>query len=335
MKISLIIMMDDYGDPARGPSYEAINFLGPLRSAGHDVHVFDYMAKMKARGRERMNSELIEEVKRHQSDVAIFSLFTDQIDPSSVTEIRSHCKTFCFFHDDTWRVEFSRFWASKFDFFSSPDYENVRNYPEIGLPNVFYFPFGFNEAVFSPSDAAKTIDVCFVGACHPYRAWLISRIRRAGIAVEVRGYGWPEGMVSHTEMVDLFNRSKISLNLSNSANWDARYLASRPLSAIRSLRLGKNREQIKARIFEVNGCGAFQLSYYVPGIERCFEIDEEIGIYTDPDDMVAKIRYYLSNDARREAIARAGAARARRDHTYAARFQNLFAHMGLQGLPKA
>jgi spore maturation protein CgeB len=322
-------MLHTYGDPKREYSYEYFNFYQSLKQMGHEVELFDYMGEMHAHGREGMNQRLLARAREWQPAVTVFSLYTDQFIPEVVSALRAHTKTFCFFHDDTWRVDYSRYWARHFDFFSTPDMRGELKYREIGLPNAIYFPFGCNEQIFRKLDVPKKYDVSFVGGWHPYREWLIERIRKAGISVEVAGFRWPTGEVDQEAMVRLFNESRINLNLSNSASWDARYLASSPRALINRVRSDKNIEQMKARIFEVNGCGAFQLSYYVEGLANCYEIDREMGVYADADDLVEKVRFYLAHPELREAIADAGYKRTLREHTFALRFQAVFQRLGL------
>jgi len=131
-------------------------------------------------------------------------------------------------------------------------------------------------------------------------------------------------------MVRLFNESCINLNLSNTASWDVRYLMSSPRAVLNRIRSKKNIEQMKARIFEVNGCGAFQLSYFVEGLANCYDIDREIAVYADPDDLIDKIKFYLAHETLRESMATAGYERTLREHTYRQRFQIVFQRMGLQ-----
>lgn len=330
MKILLVCMEFDYGDPRRGRSYEYYNFFETLVAEGHDVTLYDYMTELKALGRAAMNAKLLELARAMKPDVAIFSLYTDQFDPQTVDALRAVTTTFCFFHDDTWRIDYSRFWARHFDYFSTPDVYGERKYAAIGLRNALHFPFGCNEKRYCElADTPLRYDVAFVGGWHPYRAWLIRHLRRAGIAVEVAGHGWPAGIISHEGMVRRFNESRINLNLSNSQSWDARYLVSSPRAILSRIRSRKNVEQLKARHFEINGCGGFQLSYYVEGLERYYEIGTEIAVYVDPDDLVEKIRTYLADDAWRSEIARAGRQRTLRDHTFSMRFRRIFAQMGL------
>lgn len=322
-------MQYSYGDPSRGYSYEYFNFYQSLKQMGHEVELFDYMGEMQALGKEGMNRKLLARAKEWRPRVAIFSLYTDQFEPEVVNALRANTKTFCFFHDDTWRVEYSRYWARQFDYFSTPDMYGEAKYRELGLDNAIYFPFGCNEKIFRKLDVPKKYDVSFVGGWHPYREWLIERVKKAGITVEVAGYRWPKGEVDQEEMVRLFNESRINLNLSNSASWDARYLASSPRALINRLRSKKNIEQMKARIFEVSGCGVFQLSYYVEGLANCYDIDREIAVYTDVDDLVEKIKFYLKHDALRENIAETAYQRTIKEHTFVIRFNEVFKRMGL------
>ena len=329
MKILLVCMLHSYGDPKREYSYEYFNFYLTLQQMGHEVELFDYAAEIGVLGKIAMNQKLLARVKKWQPTATIFSLYTDQFLPETVSAIRSDTKTFSFFHDDTWRVDYSRFWAKHFDYFSTPDLQGEIKYREIGLPNAIYYPFGCNDQIFRKLDVPKKYDVSFVGGWHPYREWLIERIRKAGISVEVIGHGWPKGEIDQEGMVRVFNESRINLNLSNSASWDARYLMSSPRAFINRLRSKKNVEQLKARIFEVNGCAAFQLSYYVEGLANCYAIDREISVYADADDLVEKIKFYLAHEELRESIAAAAYRRTLDDHTFNRRFQSVFQRMGL------
>ena len=329
MKILLVIMLHSYGDKKREYSYEYFNFYLALKKLGHDVRIFDYASEIENAGKLVMNEKLLAHAKDWQPKTTIFSLYTDQFLPSTVNDLRSFTKTFCFFHDDTWRVDYSRFWAQHFDYFSTPDLHGEVKYREIGLNNAIYYPFGCNENIFRKIELPKKYDVSFVGGWHPYREWIINRIRKAGISVEVFGHGWPSGEIDQERMVRVFNESRINLNLSNSASWDARYLASSPRALINRLRSKKNIEQMKARIFEINGCGSFQLSYYVEGLANCYEIDKEISVFADSDDIIEKVKFYLKHEEQRESIASAALLRTVKDHTFSQRFKNAFKRMGV------
>lgn len=329
MRILLSCMLHTYGDNTRELSFEYFNFYQVLKQMGHEVELFDYAAEIKALGKDAMNQKLLARVQAWQPAMTLFSLYTDQFDPLVVEQLRSYTKTLCFFHDDTWRVEYSRFWAKHFDFFTTPDVYGEMKYREIGLPSAIYFPFGANENISRKLDTQKKYDVSFVGGWHPYREWLIGRMLNAGINIAVFGYRWPNGEIDQEGMIKVFNESRINLNLSNSAPWDARYLVTSPRGLINRLISKKNVEQMKARIFEVSGCGAFQLSYYVEGLANCYGIDKEVAVYADADDLIEKIKFYLKHAALREEMAEAAYQRTIKEHTFAIRFHQVFERMGL------
>ncbi len=71
------------------------------------------------------------------------------------------------------------------------------------------------------------------------------------------------------------------------------------------------------------------MTNYVEGIDRYYDVGTEIVCFGSKRDLVEKIRYYLSHEEEREAIARRGYERTLRDHTYEQRFNQIFEQMGL------
>jgi len=328
MRIIVVAMLYGYGIKEKGYSYEFYNFYQVLKEMYSDVLLFDFMSILQEKGKRDMNQALLSMVKESKPDLVMFSLYTDQFIPEVIDELREYTTTLCFFHDDGWRVEFSRFWARHFDWFTTPEAHRVQLYHHLGYDNVLHFPYAITPTVYKKLDIPEKYDVSFIGMVHPYRKWIIRRIRKAGIQVYTAGSGWPTGHINQEEMVRVINQSKINLNLSNSVSWDLRCLILFPKALYKALRSAKRVEQMKARPFEINGCGGFQLSYYVGGLERYYEIGQEIAVYLDADDLIDKVRYYLAYDNEREAIAERGYKRTLSEHTYKQRFQSVFAQMG-------
>lgn len=331
MKIVLAVLAYGYGEEAYGHSYEYYNFFQPLKEMYGDVRLFDFMTILKHKGKQVMNQELLGMVKEFKPDLAMFCLYKDQFIPEMVDELRNYTKTLCFFHDDGWRLDFSRFWARHFDWFTTTDFHRVQEYHYLGYDNAVHFPYACNQAVYKSLELPKKYDVSFIGEANPYRKWFIKKLENAGINVYTAGSGWSKGYLSKDGMVRVINQSKINLNLSNSKSWDLRYLfslLSRPKDLYNWFHSSKNTEQIKARHFEINGCQGFQLSYYVDYIEHYYEIGQELVVYLDVDDLIRKVKYYLVHDDEREAIAKRGYDRTIAEHTYARRFRSVFAKIG-------
>jgi len=336
MKIIMVSMMHDYGIKERDFSYDYYNMYDTLKKmTGVNVIFFDYMETLNEAGRGEMNIRLLALIEKEKPDLTTFSLYTDQLLPETLDKARSFTKTLCYFWDDQWRIQFALQWAPHFDYLTTPDYDGIRKWKSRGFNKVIYSPFGSNPNKWKRLDVPKKYDVSFVGMKHSYREWILRKLEKAGISVHTVGAGWPSGFVSYDEIINIFNQSRINLNLSNSISYDLRYAFS-SLRAVRdvanSLRASgdvKNREQIKGRHFEIPGCGGFQLSFYVEGLEHCYDIGQEIAVYSDTDDLIEKINYYLKYEDDRERIAAAGYQRTLRDHTYEKRVKDILAYTGL------
>lgn len=82
-------------------------------------------------------------------------------------------------------------------------------------------------------------------------------------------------------------------------------------------------DDINFRSFEAPGAGALLLTNYTPGLEKLYDIDNEVIIYESFQDILEKIQDLLSDDFHLEKIAKAGYNRAIRDHSYDSRASQL------------
>ena len=319
MRVLYCGMQYDYGDPRRGSSFEHTNLYDTLLHMGLDVAAFDYMELTARLGRPAMNRRLREVVAADKPDLLFVVLFTDQFDRGTIRSISDAgaTVTFNWFCDDHWRFDsYSRHWAPEFHWVSTTDSQAVAKYAAIGCTNVVKTQWACNHYLYQPRQGEPRWDVSFIGQPHGTRAGVIAALGRAGIRVYCRGYGWPGGRVSQDEMIEVFSRSQINLNLSNASNPWWRFWRRR-------------RDQIKGRNFEVPGCGGFLLTQPADDLEHYFEFDREIVCASTTDDLIDRIRYYLSHDAERAAVAASGLARTRRDHTYERRFTDIFRAIGM------
>ncbi len=316
LKVLVACSQYEYGNPAWGHSYDYRNVYESLADLFEPVVLFDFVALSKEMPREAMNRRLLTQVAKERPDWVVIVPFKDELIPEMLGELRGCTVTTGYFFDDPWRVAFTQTWAKYLTYFTTSDVNGLARHNDAGFRNVIFSPFGYNDRLYHKLEQVdRKYDVTFVGQYHPYRAWVLGRLRRAGIPVAAWGTRWrTTRQLSHEEMVRVFNQSAINLNLSNTVSWDLRYLLSSPKGIYDTLRSQKTHEMIKGRHFEICGCGGFQLSYYVEGIERAYEIGEEIAIYNDVEDLVRKIRYYLRHQEEREEIAARGYKRSLLEH---------------------
>ena len=84
----------------------------------------------------------------------------------------------------------------------------------------------------------------------------------------------------------------------------------------------KNHVFLNERGYKIPACGGFEICDNNRALRRYFSPDEVV-MADDDDDWFVKIDYYLTHDDERQRIQEAGARRAARDHTYAARVQKI------------
>jgi spore maturation protein CgeB len=337
MKILYVAAKYDYGIPARGYSFEHFNFYETLTGMGHEIVYFDFLSIFQQEGREGLSRKLLDAVDEHVPDLMFTFLFQDQFDPEVLRSITKRGKpvTFNWFADDHWRFDnFTKHWAPLFSFVSTTDIEALPKYRAIGYDRALLSQWAANPRIYQKKNLPPDCDVSFVGQSYGDRPSVMKRLSTSGIPVTVRGAGWNlrrwhayarrarllparrleaisnETRIDQEGMIELFNTSRINLNLSTSSQSGA--------------------NQIKGRNFEIPACGGFQLTGKAARLGEFFVPDREIVSYDSVDDMIEKIRYYLSHDSERQAIADAGYARVMRDHTYERRFRALFHQMGLE-----
>lgn len=77
------------------------------------------------------------------------------------------------------------------------------------------------------------------------------------------------------------------------------------------------------RLYEATGCGAMLITDKKDNLGSIFQVGKEVVSYTNVDDLVDKIKYYLRYDKEREKIAKAGQKRTLADYTYEVRMKQL------------
>jgi hypothetical protein len=79
------------------------------------------------------------------------------------------------------------------------------------------------------------------------------------------------------------------------------------------------------RLYEATGVGTLLLTDQKQNLATLFELEREVVTYSNEDELVERVRHYLSHDDERLTIARAGQERTLRDHTYLRRMEELLA----------
>lgn len=182
--------------------------------------------------------------------------------------------------------------------------------------NLRYLPVGLDPDFYRVRNLSQkekeffSCDVCFVGALYPEREKLLSAVKKMGVNLKI--FGWPKwkissltenyyGSLSVDGIAKVYNLAKISLN-SN---------------------LQPQNGGVNLKTFEIPAAGGFQISDNQPELKNIFEPGEEVETYETENELLDKIRFYLSNENKRKKIALAGHQRVLKDHTLNQRIKTI------------
>jgi spore maturation protein CgeB len=188
--------------------------------------------------------------------------------------------------------------------------ECVQWYEAEGCP-ALYFPEASDPDIFHPIPGLpKLHEVSFVGGRYGIRERTVGALRRAGIEVAAFGSGWEGGRIDNEAMIRLFVQSKVVLGVGTIGHCTDFFA-------------------LKLRDFDAPMCGSAYLTHDNPDLAALYDIGRDIATYRDIDECVDRARALLADDDAREDMARAGRARALRDHTWDRRFGELFRLLGV------
>jgi spore maturation protein CgeB len=197
----------------------------------------------------------------------------------------------------------------------SRDMDMAEKLAYCGVRRADLWPLALFDAAFDPTQTEdslfaveRDIDVVFVGALHVNKMPLLARVKKAlgrrcrmyGLASVRKNlyfnakFGLPGWIrtLSFEEYVPLYRRAKIGFNVHNRGDYTVG----------------------SYRLFDLPGNGVMQLSDGGRFLSAFFEVGTEIVGYSDIDELVDRIQYYLHHDVERRRIAMQGYRRVMKDH---------------------
>ncbi|MCM8821621.1 MAG: glycosyltransferase [Candidatus Omnitrophica bacterium] len=337
MKIVFCLVRYIGGNRNLGVSLEEQYWVEPLRQLGHDVFIFEIDDYLVGPGlaSKKDDGRLLEYVKKIKPDWVVMNDYSnDSISEQTWMEIAGICKSSDWFGDDNHRYDnYTKYKASYFTHPITCDFFSYDKYLRDGYTNVImsqWAAFNFDNVEEEETDA-YLYDVTFVGTFSLYRKCVYDYLKKNKVSVQFYGSGWPGGTVTLGQMKNIFRTSRINLSLEKLAtNYDIRFLISdkmRFLSFLKRTIMNRSlytvHKQIKTRHFDICMCGGFQISEYVPMIEKYFEIGKELVVFSSLEEMLSLIQYYTKREYERKKIAQAGQQRTKSQHLMINRWQEV------------
>jgi spore maturation protein CgeB len=332
-----------------------------LHDLGHDIIPFRYNVTPHFKNldftvprqdrfiknhRAKLESVLLTQIetahKQRKIDLFLSYFYSAICRPEVIQEIRRlGIVTVNWFCNASYQFHLVEALAPAYDYCLVPEKSRMDDYRKSGA-NPIYFQEGANPNIYKPYAVEKDIQVSFAGQNYGDRASFINFIARNNIEVNVYGAGWKgnslrsilrrvikgkarthlqtgltniiiNAALSDDGYIRMYSRSKISLGFSSCGE----------------THLGNRILQIRLRDFEGPMCGAFYMTEYQQELEDFFDIGKEIICYSNKEDLVDKIKFYIKHEAERTKIAEAGHQRAQKDHSWQKRFESFFRQISL------
>jgi len=303
-------------------------------------------------------------------DLVLTYVSDSHLEPDAVRRVRERVAPVVnFFCNNIHQFHLVRRIAPAFDLCLVPEHAALARYRAVGAEPLFW-PMAANPDVYRPLPLAPEYGATFAGQRYGERTTHLLALLDAGVDAHAFGQGWSaDGPLAAPGSAEARGvpaaAARLALDalrgrlpwraLADRAAWralrarhaaalhgpldDAGYVAlfSRSRVSLGFLDLGDTHRtlrplrQVRLREFEATMAGAFYLTGWLEELGEHYVLGREIECYRSRAELVDKCRWYLAHDDARAAVARAGHARARRDHTWTRRFEALFAELRRRG----
>ncbi|MNI39977.1 Spore protein YkvP [compost metagenome] len=256
---------------------------------------------------------------------------TEQVDAIRGLGIR----TAIWLTDDPYYMDFTTRIAPHYDYVFTLERNCVEYYRSIGCSNVFFLPFAAYSEHFGPTLNLSPVRrrISFIGSAYLNRIQFFQPILGdlMGKGMMINGIWWdrlPEyanyanqielnKWMGPQETAQVYSGSKIVINLHRSA-YD---------EAVNNNTIGLVGVSPNPRTFEISACATLQIvdvrddiaSFYTPGVE--------IETYSNQQELIDKVNFYLTHEKERQEIALRALERTYRDHLYSNRVNQLLEHV--------
>ncbi len=206
--------------------------------------------------------------------------------------------------------------------------EAVEVFRGAGINNAVWLPFACDPEFHKKRELSESeqrelgCDICFVGSVHeqmyPWRLKILERVSDMDLKV------WGPGAENISAVSPL--KKKVMGGQTPPELWTKIYSAAKIALCMHYSSSDGNRHpcyQASPRVYEAMACGTFLMCDAQKDVMSLFEDGKHLVIFKDAADLCDKIKYYLANPEKREAIARAGRDEVLKKHTYSDRIRGV------------
>ncbi|TDF95188.1 CgeB family protein [Paenibacillus piri] len=283
--------------------------------------------------KECVTADVRDDVARLVSELhpdLVLVILGDMFPVAQVEAIRKMgVKTAVWFTDDPYYTDVTANYAAYYDFVFTQEISCVPLYQSLGCSHVHYLPLAVHTAIFHRNEeVSKDTDICFLGTAWINRIALFDQIASELNRYQTLVVGPDWGKLGHKLLPDKIQpvflspeQSAYCLNASKIAINNHRAYDDTTFFDKNSRRLPAH--SINPRTFEIAACGTFQLTDVREELVHNYTVGKEIETYSSPEELIEKIRYYLTHEEERNTIALRGLHRTLQEQTYPHRLKQL------------
>lgn len=189
---------------------------------------------------------------------------------------------------------------------------------QLGVMSSSFIPHGYDPDIHRILDINNTLadafkcDVSFIGTYSPKKEQMLNYIKTQlpGINMFIWGAGWHQSTTASL-------KTSIKGRPITGDLYVMGIAASKINLGILSEEVGgaSSGDKITSRTFHIPASGGFMIHEKTEESVLYFKENEETVFYSDKDDLVDKIRFYLKNEAERERIRLKGRERCLNEHS--------------------
>ncbi|WP_072330532.1 MULTISPECIES: glycosyltransferase [unclassified Paenibacillus] len=246
-------------------------------------------------------------------------------------------RTVIWFADDPYFTNYTADIALRYDMVITHEQSCVPFYEQAGCPQVRYLPLAADTGLFRPMPVPPDYrsDICFIGMAFWNRVAFFDRLAPylQGKRVFIGGGLWERmsnyrmvrrfvrsGWIPVEESVLYYSGAKLVINLHRGPDHETDNRNALRIPAM----------SVNPRTYEISACGTLQLTdmrqdlprYYTPGVD--------LDVFGSPEELIAKIDYYLKHEDIRRTIAFNGLRRTMTEHSFVSRIGQLLGLLGYE-----
>ncbi|MBL0722119.1 MAG: glycosyltransferase family 1 protein [Sulfurovum sp.] len=277
---------------------------GIVNNCKHSI-VIDYFNLYFDNGKKDFESSILNTIQENSIDIVFINFVSGDLtfDLNFLSLISSQSFLMMNFYDSELFFEpIDRYYAQCADLVLLPTSSYFTYSYKVLNINAISTLSLFDTSIYKNLAIKKDIDISFIGdITKKSRQEFINYLGENGYKVATYGFGTKNGKLNFNEMVNIFNRSKINLNFSDTINHRS-FVREFNMDYSSIPKIAKYIQQLKGRIIEVALCGGFTLTQNVLGIDELFNSDQ-IDRFDTKEELLNKVKYYLKESELRETMA--------------------------------